>query len=334
MAETDILLESGTNEVEILEFLLEGQPFGLNVHKVTAIEIFEESRLTHLPQSPPEIMGALLFRDKTIPLIDISRVIGKEPTKGKERPLVVTVEFNDFVCGLYVDGVNRIHRINWEQFEPLDMSFGRDLSFGHENMSVLGSIHVDDRDILILDIESIAARLFDGVSMQEIETVETTADKDAAEDESETIAERRAKVPLMVVEDSPMIRCHMVQILQHAGYTNISVQENGKKALEIIEKMAAENPDWVGRRLRLLVTDIEMPGMDGLTLCRRVKEMAGDRNLPVIMFSSLINAQMAHKCESVGAEAWISKPQIGQLAETIDRLTIGTDVKTETPALV
>jgi len=332
MAETDILLESGTNEVEILEFLLEGQPFGLNVHKVTAIEIFEPTRLTPLPETPPEIMGSLLFRDSTIPLIDASQVIGKESQENNDRPLVVTVEFNNFVCGLYVDGVNRIHRINWEQFEPLDMSFGRDLSFGHENMSVLGSIHVQDRDILILDIESIGARLFDGLSMEEID--DDHFDEDGIEESEETVAERRAKVPIMVAEDSPMIRCHMVQILQHAGYTNISVHENGKKALEHIEKMAAEGKDWVGRRLRLLVTDIEMPEMDGLTLCRRVKEMAGDRHLPVIMFSSLINQQMAQKCKSVGGDAWISKPQIGQLADTIDNFTIFSGKEAREPALV
>ena len=126
----------------------------------------------------------------------------------------------------------------------------------------------------------------------------------------------------------------MVQILQHAGYTNISVHENGRKALEAIEKMAAEDADWAGNRLRLLVTDIEMPEMDGLTLCRRVKEMTGERDLPVVMFSSLVNQQMAQKCKSVGASAWISKPQIGQLAETIDSYTIEADANTEAPVLV
>jgi len=322
MAETEILLESGTNEVEILEFLLEGQAFGINVHKVTSIEIFESARLTQLPETPPEIMGTVLFREDTIPLIDAAKMIGKTPTGEKERPLVVMVEFNGFNCGLYVEGVNRIHRINWEQFEPLDMSFGRDMSFDEERMSVLGSVHVDDRDILILDIESIGARLFDGLAMEEIESSESTYSED--DEESESIEDLRAKVALMIVEDSPMIRCHMTQILQHAGYTNLSVHENGKKALEAIENMAAEDSEWVGKNLHLLVTDIEMPEMDGLTLCRNVKEMIGDQHLPVIMFSSLINAQMAQKCKSVGGDAWISKPQIGQLAEMIDSLTIGS----------
>jgi len=322
MAETEILLESGTNEVEILEFLLEGQPFGINVHKVTSIEIFDSARLTQLPDTPAEIMGTVLFREDTIPLIDAAKMIGKTPTTNKERPLVVMVEFNGFNCGLYVEGVNRIHRINWEQFEPLDMSFGRDMTFDQEKMSVLGSVHVDDRDILILDIESIGARLFDGLAMEEIEV--TASEDDENIEHSVSIEELRAKVSLMIVEDSPMIRCHMTQILQHAGYANLSVHENGKKALEAIENMAAEDPGWVGKSLHLMVTDIEMPEMDGLTLCRNVKEMVGDQYLPVIMFSSLINAQMAQKCKSVGGNAWISKPQIGKLAELIDELTIGS----------
>lgn len=311
MATTEILLESGTNEVEILEFILDGRSFGLNVHKVTSIEIFEQDKLTQLPDGPPEMLGALLFRGETIPLIDAPCVIGKQRNMNNERPVVVTVRFNEFDCGLYVEEVNRIHRINWEQFEPLDAMLDV------QNVSVLGSIHIEDRDILILDIESIAARLFEGLSMQEIEP--------AAEEEAEhveSLAERRARVPMMVAEDSPLIRTQMVRILQHAGYTNIAVHENGKRAFEAVEKMAEEEPDWVGQRLAVLVTDIEMPEMDGLTLCRKVKELSGSQNLPVIMFSSLVSDQMAIKCESVGGDAWITKPQIQQLAETIDRFAL------------
>jgi len=316
MTDTDILLESGTNEVEILEFLLGNQSFGLNVSKVTSIEIFEESRRNTLPQTVPEIMGTFLFRGDTIPLINAAEVLGKHASADNERPLVVTVEFNNFVCGLYVDGVNRIHRVAWDQFEPLDRMFSQ------ANSSILGSVHVQDRDVLILDIESIGSRYFEGVAM----CGDITISEEGMEgEEIESLHQRRTHAPIMLAEDSPMIRGQITNLLHRAGYVNLEAFENGRKALEAIQAKADADPQWPQTSVRLLISDIEMPVMDGLTLCRRVKEIPGGQQFPVVMFSSLINAQMAAKCESVGANGWITKPEIDQLVALVDKFALTTE---------
>ncbi len=297
---SNILLESGTNEVEMLEFILGGQSFGVNVSKVTSIIQFEEKLLTIIPDMPPAIMGAFMFRGETISLINLSAALKKQEIETNERPLVIATEFNDFQCGLYVNGVERIHRVSWEAFVPIDNSFSNEVTQG----SVLGTIHINQKDVLIIDIESIATQLFSGLSMEQ-----------NYEDGSSEIGvnKHRNEVLIVLAEDSGFIRKHIMGVLTEAGYTNIKAFENGLAADNFINELRKD-----GKRPDVLVSDIEMPMMDGLTLCKKVKKDYGMEELPVIMFSSLINDQMRHKCDSVGANASITKPQIAGLVKMLD----------------
>lgn len=297
---SNILLESGTNEVEMLEFILGGQSFGVNVSKVTSIIQFEEKLLTIIPDMPPAIMGAFMFRGETISLINLSAALKKQEVETNERPLVIATEFNDFQCGLYVNGVERIHRVSWEAFVPIDNSFSNEVAQG----SVLGTIHINQKDVLIIDIESIATQLFSGLSMEQ----------NYEEGSSEIgVNKHRNEVLIVLAEDSGFIRKHIMGVLTEAGYTNIKAFENGLAADNFINELRKD-----GKRPDVLVSDIEMPMMDGLTLCKKVKKDYGMEELPVIMFSSLINDQMRHKCDSVGANASITKPQIAGLVKMLD----------------
>ena len=190
---TNILLESGTNEVEMLEFILGGQSFGINVSKVTSIIQFGEELLTAIPDMPSAIMGAFMFRGETISLINLAEALHRKPDNKNERPLVIATEFNDFQCGLYVNGVERIHRVSWEAFVPLENTFSVDSSQG----SILGTIHINKKDVLIIDIESIATQLFEGLSMElnyEHDAVEIGTNKN------------RNDVLVVLAEDSAFIR--------------------------------------------------------------------------------------------------------------------------------
>ncbi len=298
---TNILLESGTNEVEMLEFLLGGQSFGINVSKVTSIIQFEEELLTAIPDMPPALMGAFMFRGETISLINLATALGKAVSNSNdERPLVIATEFNNFQCGLYVNGVERIHRVSWEEFVPLENSFAGDSSQG----SILGTIHINQKDVLIIDIESIATGYFEGLSM------ERNYEAGAAEIGTN---KHRNDIKMILAEDSAFIRKHILGILNGAGYTNVKSFDNGASADEYIVQLLRnkEYPDVV-------ISDIEMPKMDGLTLCKKIKTDYNLSDIPVIMFSSLINEQMRHKCDSVGANASITKPQIAGLVKMLD----------------
>ena len=297
---TNILLESGTNEVEMLEFILGGQSFGINVSKVTSIIQFEDDLLTHIPDMPPAIMGAFMFRGETISLVNLAEALHREPDADNERPLVIATEFNDFQCGLYVNGVERIHRVSWEEFVPLESSFSRDNSQG----SILGTIHINQKDVLIIDIESVSTQLFEGLSMEknyEVDAGEIGTNK------------QRNDVLIVLAEDSAFIRKHILGVMNGAGYTNVKSFDNGQSADEYINDLRKQS-----KRPDVVVSDIEMPKMDGLTLCKRIKTDYNMEDVPVIMFSSLINDQMKHKCDSVGANASITKPQIAGLVKMLD----------------
>jgi len=308
MRDQGILLESGTNEVEILEFLLRDQSFGVNVAKIQAIEQFSWKSVTVVPMIPASMVGAFLFRNRTIPLIDLAAEFGldvkisREADGGREdlgSRIVLVMEFNNMTTAFLADGVNRIHRLYWKDIQPLSSVLDS------EEVTFTGSVHIEDREILIADMEKIVSNLipdsFWRLSSPSQEERDTQAD--------------RSSVRVVLAEDSVVVRNLLSNLLSTEGYSNLTVWDNGRVAFDYLQAQP-DPPD-------VLITDIEMPAMDGLTLCREVKQDPKLNRLPVVIFSSLINEQMAAKCRSVGANAYISKPQFGKLARILDELCLG-----------
>jgi len=311
----DILLETGTNEMEIIEFYLGTQPFGINVHKLKEIITFDQDALTVIPGSGDGMLGTLLLRGTTIPLIDLkSHIAQKEDDiEGDVRRVVLVCEFNDRVNGFKVDGVNQIHRVSWEDVQPM-ASF-----IDQYRPRFTGSVNIEGREILIVDLEHIVAE-FDS---------EADLDYEAnlhSEEMVEKLPHTRERMKLMLAEDSALIRDGIKKVLNGSNYTNLEVFVDGQQCydhiLAIREKVAAgEDLDDL---LNLLISDIEMPQMDGLTLCKKIKDDPLLRDMKVIMFSSLINEQMAVKCDQVGADGYATKPQIPYLVEMMDKF-LGID---------
>ena len=304
MARGDILLESGTNEVEIAEFELAGQKFGINVAKIREFIPLKGLGISHLPQSPPALDGMFLLRGRSIPLINLERHLDlpKKETQGEK--VVVVVEFNNMVSAYVADAINQIHRVSWDEFKPLSLGMGVDSS------AVTGSINRNDNEILVLDMEHIVGEIFPT----------TIVNYDHERLVHSPKPEHRSQVRVYFAEDSAIIRTQVTKILKTLELASVKVFENGEAAFQAVQKET--EADEASRELpNLLITDIEMPRMDGLTLCRKVKK---DLNLdiPVIMFSSLINEQMAAKCRAVGAEAYVSKPETEKLIALIDDLTL------------
>ncbi|QFT88665.1 Chemotaxis protein CheV [Bacillus sp. THAF10] len=292
---SSILLDSGTNEVEFLEFILENTSFGINVLKVR--EIIKPCHVTKLPHSHPNIEGMVELRGEVLPVIHLRRTLGMiNDHTGKEDKFIVT-EFNGMKVILRVDEVTQIHRLTWEDLEKPE-------SLKHSlDEFVTGVIKVREAMTLLLDVEKILFDIYPGLGLM------------SQQNEKKVNLDRSAK-SIMIAEDSPMLRKLLKETLVSAGYKNVQFFENGTDAWGFL----LDAVKGKGEQIDLLITDIEMPQMDGHHLTKKIKEDHSLSIIPVIIFSSLITEHLKHKGESVGADAQISKPQLSMLIDTLDKL--------------
>lgn len=313
MVTHNILLESGTNEVEIMEFYLGKQSFGLNVLKIQALVPYDPEKVTQMPDSHPSVRGMYLYRDTPIPFIDLAAELGRKHDPNCERPIVMITHFNEITTAFLVDGVNRVHRISWQDLCPLSHVLSR------HSARCIGSIHVEGNEILLIDIEHIVANIFPETALV---TVAATLEDKAIQGPKE----RREDVKVLFAEDSTFMREMIANGLRKSGYEQLTTFDNGQDVFDYLCRVkdeAAAGGEPVSNRVHILVSDIEMPKMDGLTLCRNLREGLGLHDLKVIMFSSLINDQMIEKCKEVGADDYVNKPKLDILLEKLDRLCLG-----------
>jgi len=304
MAQTNILLEVGTNELEIVEFYIQERGrdlevytghYGVNVAKV--LEIIRMPDVTEMPgSSHPSIIGAFKHRGRVLPLVDLSLWLGKNPPDQVDQKVIIT-EFNNEVTGFLVHGVNRIHRMSWESIEP-PSGYVSEFS----SHSITGVVKMDERIIFVLDLEKIVTELNPHMEMR------------LDEDESASI---EGKYKALVADDSNIVR-QMLKKQLEKGRFEVHLVNNGKEAWDLLEKIktkAAQENIPISHFLQAVVTDIEMPSMDGLTLTKKIKDDPELGKLPVILFSSLISDKLRHKGEVVGADDQVTKPEISQLTE-------------------
>jgi len=303
MSQTNILLEAGTNELEIVEFFLdEAQAdgtvyrgyYGVNVAKV--LEIIQMPKVTALPEVQHEsVKGAFNLRSHIIPLVDLSVWLGKTSTEEEDEKVIVT-EFNEVNTAFIVSGVTRIHRISWEQVEPPN----KYVSLLTEN-TITGVVRIENRIIFLLDLEKIVASLNPSLGLQ--------LDKSFERREGE-------QSRVLIVDDSALIRDMLKDLMQKANFI-VESHNNGRDAwdrLLDIKRKALEEGHPVSDYLQIVVSDIEMPSMDGHNLCKRIKDDEALKVLPVILFSSLITDRLRHKGDAVGADDQIAKPEVTRLA--------------------
>jgi two-component system chemotaxis response regulator CheV len=294
-----ILLETGTNEFEIVEFHVGAVNYGINVAKVR--EVINIVDVTKMPQSHPYVDGMFTLRGRVMPLVNLARCLGEKD--GTQAKNIIVSELNNYHVGFLVDGVSRIHRVSWTEMEPPPMI--------STSSMVVGIIKMADKMVLLLDFEKIIAEINPDMNMKLTSVPEKSKD----------IKEKRAQKSILLAEDSPMLRELLVNTLHEAGYKNISPYHNGKDAWEALYEMAQSDTP-VAERIQMIITDIEMPQMDGHHLIKRIREEQRLAKMPVVIFSSLINEEMRRKGDAIGANGQISKPEIGQLIELIDSLIL------------
>jgi len=298
--QSDILLESGTNEFEIMEFKIAGHIFGINVAKVR--EIMMACPVTPMQKSHPDIEGIFKPRTEVITVIDLARHLNLPPSEEGNKDIFVITNFNNLTFAFHVHSVVGIDRISWTQIKKPD-----DVIYGGEDGVATGIAEYEDRLITILDFEKIIAEISPHTSIQ-------TAQLDV-------LGERpRSDKPLFIVEDSNLLSKLIIESLHKAGYMNTWKFDNGQEAwdrLTEIKEQGAHIPNEVS----CIISDIEMPLMDGHRLTKLVKDDYMLKGIPVILFSSLINEEMRKKGVELGANEQISKPEIVKLVAIVDRLT-------------
>lgn len=294
----EILLETGTNEMEIMEFLVGSSVFGINVAKVREILIAGEVK--KMPHSHPAIEGVFKPRDEVITVVNLPSYLNIEGSEIKDKNIFIVTEFNQMCIAFRVDTVVGIDRISWEDIQKPDKSI-----YGGTDGIATGIAQCEGRLITILDFEKIMADIVPSSSIKV--------------EELKALGERpRDSRPIVMAEDSMLLSKLMLDSLNTAGYTNIIQFSNGKEAWDYLFKIN-EDPD-LKNKVSLIITDIEMPQMDGHRLTKLIKENRNLKSIPVVIFSSLITEQMYVKGKQVGADEQLSKPEIGHLVEVIDGL--------------
>ena len=312
-----ILLESGTNELEIIEFQLRKQlpgggekisHYGINVAKVR--EVIRVPETTDYPNPQPHLVGVFSLRDNLIPLVDLGGWLGVKTPSAFETKNVIVTDFNRMANGFLVDSVSRIHRISWEEVE----SPSQFLESGEQDC-VVAVVRRTDRLIMILDFEKIISDINPELSMEKYNVQE---DRKVIIDDRMT-AKRQAKT-LLVVDDSAFIRKLIEGTLRTAGY-NVLAAKDGADAYEMLQEfelVAEEENLPVSDLVSMVISDVEMPRMDGLHLVKRLREGKVYRTTPILMFSSIMSEENRRKALSLGANDTMTKPEIGKLVGMVD----------------
>ena len=296
--DTNILLENGTNELEVLEFTLGDNHYGINVAKVR--EILSYQPVTPVPNSHEYVEGIFMPRDDMISVVDLKRSIGMGSSE--EKGLFIITNFNQLNIAFHVDQVLGIHRISWADIILPGVTVN-----DAENGIATGVIKIDGKLIVILDFEKIVTDISPETGLK-ISDIESMGERE------------RNTLPILIAEDSPLLGNMITDCMKKAGYTNLDMCPNGKVAWDKLQEYKADGV--IDEKVALVVTDIEMPLMDGHRLTKLVKEDPELRHVPVVIFSSLVNAEMRRKGEMLGADAQLSKPEIGQLVDQIDKLIL------------
>lgn len=294
----EILLESGTNEIELIEFTIADNTFGINVAKVK--EIMIPQPVKEMPKAHPAIEGVFKPRDHVITVIDLPKYLDLPETTEPEKSLFIITNFNKLNVAFRVHQVVGIDRISWGNIQKPDKTI-----YGGDDGVATGIAECQGRLITILDFEKIVAEISpeSGVKLSELDKY---------------VGREKNPAHILMAEDSQLLSKMIFESLTKAGYTNITKFENGQDAWEYVEKY--KDSENIREDIACIITDIEMPKMDGHRFTKLIKADKNLRKIPLVIFSSLITKEMYDKGKILGADEQLTKPEIGNLVETVDHL--------------
>lgn len=293
-----ILLETGTNEVEIMEFTIDGYYYGINVAKVREIMVSQPVR--YMPHAHPAVEGIFKPRDKVITVVDLPKYLSTADGEKHEKDLFIITNFNKMHIAFRVHTVVGINCISWRDIQKPDNT----ISNGADGVAT-GIAQVGDKLISILDFEKIVAEIAPETGIQ-ISEIDAMGNREKSE------------CPIWIAEDSILLTQMIRQSLVKAGYVNLTTFPNGAELWEALHQWK-DDPE-INDHVAMVITDLEMPQMDGHRLTKLIKEDKFFKQIPVVIFSSLITEEMRIKGKQIGADEQLSKPEIGHLVSVIDQL--------------
>lgn len=297
--QTKILLESGTNELEIMEFTVGGELFGINIAKIREIMRAQETK--RMPNSHNFVEGIFKQRGEVITVIDLAKCLNIERTENKSHDIFILTHFNKLNFAFRVESVVGIDRVSWEDIKKPDK-----VIYSGEDSVATAIAEYKDRLITILDFEKIIADI----------SPETSITLDRLDELGDRVESQKK---ILVAEDSMMLSNLIIGFLHKSGYKNTVKFNNGKEAWNYLTE-AKESGLPISNYVSCIVSDIEMPLMDGHRLTKLIKSDEKLKDIPVILFSSLISDELRIKGQEVGADEQITKPEIVELVSIIDRL--------------
>jgi two-component system chemotaxis response regulator CheV len=302
-----ILLETGTNELEIITFFLRWYDakrkkyvntyYGINAAKVSELIAVPEE-ITHTPNSPESVKGVFMLREKTIPLIDICNWFQYDPDvseEAKKKWTVIVTELNGKFFGFLSHGVDKVYRTSWTSILP-----------PHEliasSNSLTGMVLIENNLIQMIDFENITASIDPGLKMKLLD--EASGHENVFADSGKVV---------VIADDSRVIRDLLKNVLETANFAVVE-HSDGLMCWDYLQEIKKQGP--AHNKILAIISDIEMPQMDGHNLCLRIKEDSAFDKIPVILFSSMINDALHKKGVKVGADAQITKPELNRLVQT------------------
>ena len=304
--DSDILLDAGTNELEVLVFKMVDGWFGVNVAKVR--EVIKPQPATKSPAQHASVIGMFDIRGSVVPVVDLPWHLGLVTERASDRGFegrVIITEFNGRRTGFWVDAVDRIHRVSWASIKPAP-DFSNGVSTDDSISSTTGTLQLGDDLILMVDFESVA----DAIVFDEKLHIGKVADD---------LGVDRPSKRVLLAEDSPFMRKLLTDVFTRSGYTGLEVHADGQSAWDAMQA----KPHGIDA----VVSDIEMPRLDGLTLAKKIKESAHFTGVPVMLFSSLISTDNMKKGKQVGVDVQVPKPKLEEMVRLVDRLVSGETIE-------
>jgi two-component system chemotaxis response regulator CheV len=308
----DNSLKVGSNEMELVDFRILKEDsdgsvyegiYGVNVSKVR--EIIHLPNLTELPGTPEFIEGIFDLREVVIPVVNLANWMGiKEPEDAKENARVIITEFNNVLIGFIVHDAKRIRRISWSDIEPATFVSGNGSLDGSK---ITGVTKIEgDNVLLILDLESV---------VQDLGLYEPDVDNIPKELESFSGL-------AMVLDDSMTARKIVKDALEKMGFHVVEAID-GQEALEKLEDLYKMYDDNLTQQLKIIISDVEMPRMDGFHFAARCKEDDRFRTIPIVFNSSISDHFSEIRGKEAGAEAYLVKFEASSFYEEVSRVVRG-----------
>lgn len=293
-----ILLESGTNEIEIMEFTIDGNLYGINVAKVR--EIMMSAPVKAMPHAHPAVEGVFKPRDTVLTVVNLPKYLDGAAAQKGEKDIFIVTNFNKMYIAFRVHTVVGISRISWKDIQKPDST----VSGGDDGVTT-GIAQCRGELVTILDFEKIVAEIAPQTSIQMSE-IDRMGYRECRE------------MPILVAEDSILLSKMIEEALHKSGYINVTMFSNGQELWDYMQRL--EGKPNLSQHVALVITDIEMPQMDGHRLTKLIKTNQTFKNIPVVIFSSLISEEMRIKGKQLGADEQLSKPEIGHLVNIMDHL--------------